>query len=229
MFKAIKRFLGFLLLLILVLLAGLTWRGWDLYREVIEEQPLSERVNTVRLEENYTSYEDLPQTYINAVVAIEDIRFWVHPGVDPVSIGRALGRDIREREWVEGGSTITQQLAKNLCFDQDKRLTRKVAEMFAAFALEHAYSKREIFELYVNSIYFGNGWYCVYDASVGYFGAEPWALSDYQCTKLACYPNAPSVFMDEENEAALEERRQEVVSRMVESGCLSEEEAAALR
>lgn len=229
MLKALKRFLGVLVLLILAALALLTFRGWTLYREMEAEQPISERVSEVRLQEGFTPYEELPQTYIDAVVAIEDSRFWLHPGVDPVSICRALARDIKEREWAEGGSTITQQLAKNLCFDQDKRLTRKAAEMFAAFALEHEYSKEEIFELYVNDIYFGNGWYCVRDASIGYFGAEPSEMTDRQCTELACYPNAPSVFMEEENEAALEERRKAVLDRMVRYGYLSEEEAAALR
>ena len=229
MLKFLKRFFGCLILLCLLALALLTFRGWLLYREMETEQPLSERVNEVRLQENYTPFEELPQTYVDAVIAIEDVRFRLHPGVDPISILRALCRDIKEREWVEGGSTITQQLAKNICFDQDKRLTRKAAEMFAAFALEHNYSKEEIFELYVNSIYFANGWYCVYDAAEGYFGVEPAAMTDYQCTELACYPNAPSIFMEEENEEALEARRQAVLERMVRYGYLTEQEAQALR
>lgn len=229
MLKFIKRLFGCLVLLCLLALAALTFRGWMLYREMEAEQPLSDRVNEVRLQENFTPYEELPDTYVGAVIAIEDVRFKLHPGVDPISILRALVHDIKEREWVEGGSTITQQLAKNICFDQDKRLTRKAAEMFAAFALEHNYSKEEIFELYVNSIYFGNGWYCVHDASLGYFGVEPAAMTDYQCTELACYPNAPSIFMEEENEEALEERRQAVLERMVRYGYLTEQEAQALR
>ncbi len=196
MLKFIKRLFGCLILLFLLALAVLTFRGWMLYREMEAEQPLSDRVNEVRLQENFTPYADLPETYIDAVIAIEDARFRLHPGVDPISIVRALAHDVREREWVEGGSTITQQLAKNICFDQDKRLTRKAAEMFAAFALEHNYTKDEIFELYVNSIYFGNGWYNVHDAAEGYFGVEPAQMDDYQCTLLSCYPNAPSIFME---------------------------------
>ena len=228
MLKFIKRLFGCLILLCLLALALLTFRGWTLYREMEAEQPLSDRVNEVRLQEDFTPFAELPQTYVDAVIAIEDVRFRLHPGVDPISILRALAHDVREREWVEGGSTITQQLAKNICFSQDKRLTRKAAEMFAAFALEHNYSKDEIFELYVNSIYYGNGWYCVADAAEGYFGVPPQEMTDYQCTALACYPNAPSIFMEEENEEALEERRQAVLERMVRYGYLSEEEAAAL-
>ena len=229
MLKFLKRFFGCLILLCLLALALLTFRGWTLYREMEAEQPLSDRVNEVRLQEDFTPFAELPQTYVDAVIAIEDVRFRLHPGVDPISIVRALAHDVREREWVEGGSTITQQLAKNICFSQDKRLTRKAAEMFAAFALEHNYSKDEIFELYVNSIYYGNGWYCVADAAEGYFGVPPQEMTDYQCTALACYPNAPSIFMEEENEEALEERRQAVLDRMVRYGYLTEQEAEALR
>ena len=227
--KAIARMLGLLLLLLLLGLLLLGFRGWQEYRAMEAEQPLSQRVDAVRAQESFTPYAELPPLYVDSVVAIEDCRFWRHPGLDPISIFRALVRDIREREWAEGGSTITQQLAKNLCFDQDKRLTRKAAEVFAVCALERAYSKQEIFELYVNSIYFGNGWYCVRDAAQGYFGAEPSALTDRQCTELACYPNAPSVFMDEANEEALEERRQEVVERLVRFGYLSRQQADELR
>ena len=228
MIKAIKRFFGLLLLVLVLGLAFLGWQGRTLYREAEEEQSLGSRIAQVRLQEDFTPFAELPETYVNAVVAIEDPRFWQHPGVDPISLLRALFRDIMARDWVEGGSTITQQLAKNLCFDQDKRLTRKAAELFVALDLERDYSKQEIFELYVNSIYFGNGWYTVSAAANGYFGRSPDALTDYQCTQLACYPNAPSIFMEEENEEALEERRQEVVRRMVRAGYLTPEEALSL-
>ncbi|MBR5430178.1 MAG: transglycosylase domain-containing protein [Firmicutes bacterium] len=229
MVKALKRLCGLLLLLLLLAAAALGWQGLRLYRAMEAEEPLSQRVEEVRAQDDFTPYSELPRLYVDSVVAIEDSRFWSHPGVDPVSILRALIRDVKEREWAEGGSTITQQLAKNLCFDQDKRLTRKAAEVFAARALEKNYSKQEIFELYVNSIYFGNGWYNVRQAAAGYFGAAPSELTALQCTELACYPNAPSVFMDEENGEALEERRQEVVERLLRFGYISEEEAGELR
>ncbi len=92
---------------------------------------------------------------------------------------------------MEGGSTITQQLAKNLYFNQEKKLERKVAEVFMAFAIEDKYSKEEIMELYVNSIYFGNGYYSIYDAAMGYFQRTPGELTEDECTMLAGIPNAP--------------------------------------
>ena len=95
---------------------------------------------------------------------------------------------------MEGGSTITQQLAKNLYFSQEKEMTRKVAEMFMAFDLERHYSKEEILELYVNTIYFGNGYYSVAEASEGYFGKAPSEMTEYESTLLAGIPNAPSVY-----------------------------------
>ena len=91
--------------------------------------------------------------------------------------------DVKAGRFVEGGSTITQQLAKNLYFTQEKKMERKAAEVFMAFALERAYTKNEILELYVNTIYFGNGYYCIKDASEGYFGKEPEDLTDYETGK----------------------------------------------
>ena len=227
--KFIKALLGLALLAAVLTLCFLGWQGWRLYRETMEERPLVQTVQQARSIENYTTYEQLPPTYIQAVVAMEDERFLQHPGVDPISLFRALMTDLKQGEWAEGGSTLSQQLAKNLFYTQDKKLTRKIAEALTALELERAYDKDEIFELYVNSIYFGNGWYCVWDAAQGYYGLEPGALSDWQCTELACYPNAPSVFMEEENAAALEERRQLVVDKMLSCGYLSQDQAAALR
>ena len=134
----------------------------------------------------------MAQTYIDAVLAVEDKRFYRHPGIDPIAIGRALINDIRAGAYVEGGSTITQQLAKNQFFTQDKKLVRKVSEMFMAFKIESVLDKDKILELYVNSIFFGNGYYCVGDASLGYFGKSPSEMDFDECMLLAGIPNAPS-------------------------------------
>ena len=97
--------------------------------------------------EHFTPFDQLPELYIDAVVSVEDHRFWSHGGIDVIAIGRALWNDIRTMSFAEGGSTIPQQLAKNLFFSQEKKLERKFAEVFAAFELESAYSKEEILEL----------------------------------------------------------------------------------
>lgn len=102
--------------------------------------------------------------YINAVISVEDHRFYSHHGIDMIAIGRATINDIKAMRLVEGGSTITQQLAKNIYFTQEKKITRKIAEVFMAFTIEKNYSKDQILELYLNTSYFGDGYQTVKEA-----------------------------------------------------------------
>ena len=108
---------------------------------------------------------------------MEDSRFELHHGVDPVAIVRALWTDLRTRSLAEGGSTLTQQLAKNIYFTQEKHFARKAAELFAALDIEKHCSKQQIFEMYVNTIYFGSGCYGIAEAAEGYFGKTPAELT----------------------------------------------------
>ena len=126
---------------------------------------------------------------------------------------------------MEGGSTITQQLAKNLYFTQEKKVERKVAEVFMAVELEKEYSKKDILELYVNSIYFGNNYYCVKDASMGYFGKEPGKMTEYESTLLAGIPNAPSVYALTANPDLAAQRQRQVLEKMIKYKYLTSEEA----
>ena len=173
----IKRALAglFVLLLALCLSAGLYvgLKGYGMYREALEQKPLAEMAEQVRAQPDFTPLDELPRLYRDAVVAVEDHRFYSHGGVDFIALCRALWNDVCAGAFVEGGSTITQQLAKNLYFTQEKVLTRKAAEAFMAWAIEKQYTKDEILELYVNSIYFGSGYYNVRQASEGYFGKAP--------------------------------------------------------
>ena len=137
--------------------------------------------------------------------------------------------DIKAMSFVEGGSTITQQLAKNLYFTQEKRLTRKAAEMFMAFHIEANYTKEEIFELYVNSIYFGSGCYDVASASQAYFGVEPSQMDANQCTLLAGIPNAPSVYDLNANPDLATQRQRQVLTLMVEHQYLTADQASAIQ
>ncbi len=230
--KKAWRFLrGLLLAVVIAGICGaavLTLLGYQMYTKALEEKPLARCVAEVRAQEDYTAFDELPKTYRDAVIAAEDHRFWEHGGVDPLAIGRAMWNDLRTLSFEEGGSTITQQLAKNLYFTQEKRLTRKIAEVFMAWDLEAHYPKERIFELYVNSIYFGNSCYTVKAASLSYFGKEPSAMSDYESTLLAGIPNAPSVYALTENPDLAEQRRCQVVSLMVEHDYLTEQEAAAI-
>ena len=211
-----------------VLGGRLLFNGYQIYRQVTQEVPLSEKVAEIRANPHYTALDDLPQIYKEAVVAVEDSRFYQHGGFDIISTARAFFINLREGELAEGGSTITQQLAKNMYFTQEKKFLRKAAELFVAFELERDYSKDEILELYLNTIYFGSGYYCVYDAAEGYFGKEPSQMTDYESTLLAGIPNAPSVYDLNENPDLAAQRQRQVVERMVEEEYLSAGEAAAL-
>lgn len=200
-------------------------QGYELYKTALAEMSLEEKVESIREKDGYTELENLPETYLDAVVSVEDHRFYQHSGIDYIAIGRAVLHDLQAMRYVEGGSTITQQLAKNLYFSQEKELTRKAAEVFMAFELENNYSKDELLELYVNSIYFGDGYYTVGEASEGYFGKEAKDMDDYECTLLAGVPNAPSKYAPSKNPELAEQRQKQVLRRMEACGCFTQEES----
>ncbi len=196
------------------------FQGYREYREALSEKSVDEMARRIESIDNYTPLDELPQTYIDAVLAVEDKRFYEHPGIDPVAIGRALFHDIKAGKYVEGGSTITQQLAKNQYFTQKKTLVRKVAEMFMAFKIEKELDKDKILELYVNSIYFGNGYQCVGDACRAYFGKEPSEMTFDECTLLAGIPNAPSNYNPMASEELAHQRQRQVLEKMKKAGYL---------
>ena len=222
--KAIFRLLIVLVCLVLGVGAFFGVKGYEMYQDAIAERTLDERVEDIRNTENFTIYSELPQFYIDATISVEDHRFADHCGIDLIAIGRAAWTDIRAMSFVEGGSTITQQLVKNLLFTQDKKIERKAAEVFAALEMESKYSKEEILELYANTAYFGSGYYGIYQASIGYFGKEPSALTDYECALLAGIPNAPSVYSPMVNSELAQQRQQYVIRQMVKYGYISESE-----
>jgi len=203
-------------------------KGYCMFQNALEECSLTDKVRSIRAMENYTTLEELPKMYIDAVVAVEDHRYYDHGPIDIFSIGRALWVNLKSFSLDEGGSTITQQLAKNMYFTQEKKLERKIAETFMAFALEDQYEKDEILELYVNIIYFGSGYYGVYDACRGYFGKDPSEMTDYECTLLAGIPNAPSVYSPNVNPELSAQRQQQVLARMVDYDYITEEEARSI-
>lgn len=218
----LRKIIARLLLLVFLIggaaVAAVTLSGYELYREAVEAAPVSEKLEEIQGKENFTSYEELPQRYIDAVIAAEDRRFFRHHGFDIFATSRAAWHNIEAMSLIEGGSTITQQLAKNMYFTQEKEFSRKVAEIFVSKELEELCDKETLFELYVNSIYFGSGYYSVYDAAQGYYSKMPCELNDYECTMLAGVPNAPSVYSPDVNPTLAEERRQQVLECMAENG-----------
>ena len=223
-----KKFIKFFVILILITLSiGLLviGNGYNMYKNAIEEIPLQEKVKEIQSKENYVKLQELPQIYLDAVISVEDHRFYKHGGIDIIAIGRALFNDIKAMSFVEGGSTITQQIAKNEYFTQEKKITRKIAEVFMAFEIEKNYNKDEILELYINTIYFGNGYYNIKDAAYGYFKKSINNLTDGEWIMLAGIPNAPSVYAPTVNPNLAEQRQKQVVDKMVKYGYLTEERA----
>lgn len=218
--KWIKRLCSFLFLCIVIASGILCVKGYMDYREALDQKSVEEMAYEIESIENYTTIDQLPETYIDAVLAVEDKRFYSHPGIDPIAIGRAFVNDIRAGAYVEGGSTITQQLAKNQYFTQDKKIVRKIAEMFMAFKIESVLDKDKIFELYVNSIFFGNGYYCVYDAAQGYFGKVPYDMNFDECTILAGVPNAPTNYNPVASPELARRRQAQVIEKMERAGYL---------
>lgn len=203
-------------------------RGYGMYRDALAGKPLTEAVAEVRAQPGFTPLDELPQLYRDAVVAVEDHRFYTHGGIDYIATCRAVWNDLQAGAFVEGGSTITQQLAKNLYFTQEKELTRKVAELFMAWELEARYTKDEILELYVNGIYFGCGYRNIGQASRGYFGKDPAALTRCECTLLAGVPNAPNAYNPAQHAGLAAQRQQRVVEKLLYYGYISEFEAQEL-
>ncbi len=218
--KWIKRLCSFIFLCVLIAGCILVYQGYSGYRDALGEKSVEEMREQIESIDNYTPLDELPQTYIDAVLAVEDKRFYSHPGIDPIAIGRAVVNDIRAGAYVEGGSTITQQLAKNQFFTQEKKMVRKISEMFMAFKIESVLDKDKILELYVNSIFFGNGYYCVGDASAGYFGKPPSEMDFDECTILAGIPNAPSNYNPVASPELARRRQAQVLEKMKRAGYL---------
>ncbi|WP_198508867.1 transglycosylase domain-containing protein [Bacillus sp. FJAT-44742] len=170
---------------------------------------------------------DVPSHVQNAFVAIEDVRFYNHQGIDPRAIGRALYRDILAGARVEGGSTITQQLAKNVFLTHDKTLLRKTKEVLIAMSLERKYSKDEILGFYLNNIYFGHGAYGIQQASRLYFGKDVGELTVDEGALLASLPKAPSHYSPANDIERAEQRRNTVLAVMERHGFLTAEETVA--
>lgn len=214
--KKVKSILLTVLVVFIIVFGIQVKNGYDKYIEALESQSLETAISELQSIKNYTKYEDVPEIYYKALIAVEDRRFYKHNGFDIIGIFRAIYKDIKAMELVEGGSTITQQLAKNLYFPMEDTLDRKIAEIFMAMKIEQEYEKEEILEFYINGIYYGSGYYCIYDASKGYFGKTPAEMNDYECTLLVGIPNAPSVYSLKVNPDLAHKRQNKVIECMLD-------------
>ncbi len=178
---------------------------------------------------NFVSLEEISPNMVNALLSTEDKRFYSHPGIDPVGIARALvGVVTHFGKPVGGGSTITQQLAKNVFLTLDQNLMRKAKELFLSFELEKRYTKDEILEMYLNNVYFGNGAYGIENAANRYFGKQASELTISEAAILAGALKAPSYYNPVDNMEATVNRRATVLQLMVNNDKLTQIDADAI-
>ncbi|MGC1454071.1 MAG: PBP1A family penicillin-binding protein [Nitrospirota bacterium] len=234
-----------LLIVFLMLFAALIGGGagyiifslWDLPQINLLEQykpSITSRVysdNNKLLAEFYLEnrtpvvFSDVPDMLVKALIATEDTRFYSHHGLDLRGIARAMYRNIRARKVIEGGSTLTQQLAKVLFLNPERSYSRKLKEMTLALRIEQRYTKQEILTLYLNQIYFGSGAYGVEAAARIYFGKNAKDLNIAECALLAGLPRTPKYYSPFKSPQSALERRAYVLNRMVASGVISTAQA----
>lgn len=175
----------------------------------------------------YIKYSDIPQVAVDAITSIEDKNFFKHKGYDLKAIIRAGLAYIKNKGVItQGGSTITQQLARNIFLSFEESWQRKAREIFIAIELEKKYTKKEIMEFYLNNIYFANGYYGIQSASLGYFGKGVNSLSLSQITFLLSIPNSPTRYNPYENIEGTLARRDRILDQMVLDGKISKAQAS---
>lgn len=176
--------------------------------------------------EKFVPYDKIPDLLKKGIIATEDRRYYDHGAVDIIGVARAFITNSMAGETLEGGSTIAQQTVKNIFLSNDRTMTRKLEELALAVQLERNYSKEEILELYLNTIYFGHGTYGVGEASRVYFGKEPKDLDLAQCAMLAGLPQAPSAYDPISHPQEGVKRMTTVLALMAQEGYITPEEAA---
>ena len=229
LFRLIKHFVLCVIIVCAVIIGFITYKGYHMYQEVISQTNLEEKVEQIQSSKQYVSIDEIPKDFKDAIIAVEDHRFYTHMGIDPIALSRAIITNIKTLSFAEGGSTITQQLAKNMYFSQKKELSRKIAEVFVVMELEKKYPKDKILEMYMNVVYFGDGLYGIREASLGYFDKEPKDLTKEECTLLAGLPNAPSVYALSNQTNLSYERQIQVIDAMVKYHFMDSEEAKEIK
>ncbi len=195
--KILKKFVC--IVLVVVILVGafslpIIKNGYTMYKQAVETTPIEIKVSEIKGKLSYTSYEEISPVFIKTLVEEEDRRFFSHSGFDIISFTRAILANISTGRLSQGGSTLTQQLAKNMYFSFEKNFERKVAELLVAWQLEKMYTKEEILSLYCALAYFGQNCYGVKAASGYYYGIRPLYLDRQQSKELVETLKAPSVY-----------------------------------
>ena len=224
--KKITRLFGILILVALTALVTLFGQGYIRYKRELEALPLEAAVSAYSKDPDYVPFDQIDEDFVNAVIAVEDKRYFKRSGYDLIALCRALYHNFLAGGMVEGGSTISEQIAKNLYMDgYVNGLEEKTAEIFIMLELEKVFSKEELFALYANMNYYGDGYWGIRAAAEGYFGADPSDLSLGQASMLAGIPNAPAIYQLSTGYEGARSRQEWVLLTMCNNGYISEAEA----
>ncbi|MEG0221159.1 MAG: biosynthetic peptidoglycan transglycosylase [Clostridia bacterium] len=199
--KSMKIFINILVLLILIpafLTAGIFSIGYMYKLELYKTENLQVKMQGLKEKNNYTATTDISKCFLEGVVSIEDHRFYEHNGFDIISFSRAMLVNIKTANFSQGGSTITQQLAKNLYLDASKNFFRKATELLIAIDIEKNYSKEQILESYVNIIYYGKNSYGISNASKTFFNKNPINLTHVEAAYLAGLTQSPTLYSSDD-------------------------------
>lgn len=203
-------FLGFITVVLVMMAVCMTIKvipivtaGYKMYQEAISKESIEEAIAEIKEDDTYLTLDEIPESYKGGVVASEDKRFYKHSGMDLYATLRAVIVNLKAGSYKEGGSTITQQLAKNLYFSFEKKVERKVAELFVARDLEKMLTKDEILELYCNIAYFGEGCYGLEEAAEHYYGVDASQLSESQANALVFTIKSPNNYNPNVYEGAI--------------------------
>lgn len=219
--KAILRVLYSLISLFLILITIIFFAFNSYANSVIS----SSSVNDFTKHDGYLSFDEIPSNIVDAFVCVEDETFWTNNGYNLKSMARGVYISISSGgDNIQGGSTITQQLIKNIYLTQEQSVLRKIKEFFIAAKFNDKYTKKQTIEFYVNNCYYANNCYTIRNASLLYFGLEPAELSLSQSAYLCAIPNSPTAFDPLKNPTAALKRRDLILEKMLEKGCITQKQ-----
>lgn len=222
--KVVKRILLITFVLLIVIGCIVTFMGYRQYQNVIAQTSIEQRIEMIKNDDSYVAYDEIHPVLFEATVAIEDRRFYEHNGFDIVATTRAFISNLASKSIVGGGSTITQQLAKNMYFDYEPSFIRKISELFIVKQLEDTYTKEEILTFYVNIINYGDNHMGIQQASLGYFDTAPKDLTLDQATILAGLPQSPSNFQLSNHYEQAKVRQEQVLQAMVKEEFINDKQ-----
>lgn len=225
--KFLKRCCLSLLLLGILACMSVIVLGYVKYRNALDKTSLKAKIAEIQSSETYVTYEDISSQLLQATLSIEDRRFFEHNGIDYLSTTRAVLSNLLPNKAKSGGSTITQQLAKNLYFNFDHNIIKKISEIFMARAIEDAYSKETIIEIYVNVINYGDNYIGIHAACAGYFQKTPKNVTLQEASLLAGIPQSPANYQLSDHYQQAIQRQKYVLKAMLRDKSITEKSAKA--